>query len=69
MRGGAERGPLIEPVTSDPPDGPLDDAKGLEKGLSLKRLDSELHPAARTDSAAAAARRAGEQKGPTGERI
>ena len=65
---GAERGAPIEPVTSELPDG-LFDANGLENGLSLKRLDSELHPARRTDTVAATTSRAGEQKGPTRVRI
>jgi hypothetical protein len=61
---GAERGPLIDPVTSELPDGPFE-AKGFEKGLSLKRFDSELHPATSIETAAATANRLGERIGPT----
>jgi hypothetical protein len=62
----------IDPVTSDPPCGPeLREAKGLENGLSPKRLDSELHPALRSDSETktASRSRAGERIGSTRKRI
>jgi hypothetical protein len=60
----------MEPVTSEPEDGALD-ANGLENGLSLKRLDSELHPAANMQRVAAATNRyrEGELIGPTRERM